>query len=359
MSTTTTTPTADERVKSASLAIRVLRRPEFGAFLGAIAIFLLFTSVDTTGNFAKVAGMTGWTDIAAPIGIVAVSVALLMIAGEFDLSSGVMVGTTGLLIGMMVTELNFGIWPAIFVALAFAAAIGFINGLVVVKTKLPSFIVTLATFFILKGANMAFTMIVTGSVRVTGTDKAEGYDSAAMIFASNIGPDGISTAPVSSTASFQITVLWWIAITLIATWVLTRTRFGNWTFAAGGDANAARNAGVPVDRTKIILFMYTSLSAALVGIMFVLRLRGMQAGQGVGQEFFYIIAAAVGGTLLTGGAGSAIGASIGAAIMGMAYIGIPYALWNSDWTSTFLGIILFTAVMINTYIGRRARGGRK
>jgi simple sugar transport system permease protein len=243
--------------------------------------------------------------------------------------------------------------------MCFAAMVGFINGFVVVKTKLPSFIVTLATFFILKGANMAFTMIVTGSVRVTGTDKADGYDSAAMLFASHIGTDGVSIAPISATTDFQITFVWWIAITIIATWVLTRTRFGNWTFAAGGDANAARNAGVPVDRTKIALFMYSSMSAALVGVMFVLRLRGMQAGQGVGQEFYYIIAAAVGGTLLTGGAGSAIGATIGATIMGMAYIGIPFALWNSDWTSTFLGIILFSAVMINTYIGRRARGGRK
>ena len=246
------------------------------------------------------------------------------------------------------TQLNFGIWSAIAVAFAFAAAIGFINGYVVVKTKLPSFIVTLATFFILKGANMAFTMVVTGSVRVTGTDKAAGFDGAYKLLASEFGADG-----------FQITIVWWIAITILATWVLTRTRFGNWIFASGGDANAARNAGVPVSRTKIILFMYTSLSAALVGVMFVLRLKGMQAGQGVGQEFYYIIAAAVGGTLLTGGAGSAIGASIGATIMGMAYIGIPYALWNSDWTSTFLGMILFSAVMINTYIGRRARGGKK
>ena len=344
---------ADERVKSTSLVMRVLRRPEFGAFLGAAAIFTLFTLADTTGNFAKLSGISGWTDIAAPVGIVGIAVALLMIAGEFDLSSGVMVGTTGLIIGMLVTELNFGIWPAIAVAMAFAALVGFINGVVVVRTKLPSFIVTLATFFILKGANMAFTMIVTGSVRVTGTEKASGFDLAYNLFARHFGVEGVGGF------QFQVTIIWWIAITILATWVLTRTRFGNWTFAAGGDANAARNAGVPVARTKIVLFMYTSMSAALVGTMFVLRLKGMQAGQGVGQEFYYIIAAAVGGTLLTGGAGSAIGASIGAIIMGMAYIGIPFALWNSDWTSTFLGVILFSAVMINTYIGRKARGGKK
>ncbi|MEY4294116.1 MAG: hypothetical protein RIR29_766 [Actinomycetota bacterium] len=343
MSNTTT----DERVKTAGLVTRIFRRPEVGALLGAVAIFILFTSTDTTGNFANLSGISGWTDIAAPIGIVAIAVSLLMIAGEFDLSSGVMVGTTGLIIGMLVQELGMNIWLAILIALVFAAGIGFLNGYVVVKTKLPSFIVTLATFFILKGANMALTMMLTGAVRVTGTDKAPGFKDAFNIFATRfqIGD-----------AYFQISVVWWIVLTVLATWVLTRTRFGNWIFASGGDANAARNAGVKVDRTKITLFMLTSLAAALVGIMFVLRLQGMQAGQGVGQEFYYIIAAAVGGTLLTGGAGSAIGASIGAVIMGMAYIGIPFSLWNSDWTSTFLGLILFSAVMINTFISRRAKG---
>ena len=344
----TKSSSVDERVKSASLITKILRRPEFGAFLGAVAIFVLFATTDTTGNFANAGGIAGWTDIAAPIGIVGIAVALLMIAGEFDLSTGVMVGTTGLLVGLLVTEWHLDIWSAIAIALAFAALVGFINGYVVVKTKLPSFIVTLATFFVLKGANMAYTKLVSGSVRVTGTDKAPGFDTAEAIFASKVGETG-----------FQISLVWWVVITIIATFVLTRTRFGNWIFAVGGDANAARNAGVPVDRTKIMLFVTTSLAAALVGIMFVLRLRGMQAGQGVGQEFYYIIAAAVGGTLLTGGAGSAIGASIGALIMGMAYIGIPFSRWDSDWTSTFLGIILFTAVMINTYIGRKAKGGKK
>jgi simple sugar transport system permease protein len=345
-----TAPTTDERVKKASLITKALRRTEVGALLGAIAIFLLFTATDTTGNFAQLPGMAGWTDIAAPIGIVAIAVALLMIAGEFDLSAGVMVGTTGLVIGMLVSELGLNIWLAIVIAIIFAAGIGFVNGYLVVTTKLPSFIITLATFFILKGANFAFTMIVTGSVRVTGVEKADGYADAQAIFASTfkIGDQ-----------NFQISLLWWLFITILATFLLTRTKFGNWIFAAGGDANAARNAGVPVARTKIALFMGTAVAAALVGVIFVLRLKGMQAGQGVGQEFYYIIAAAVGGTLLTGGAGSAIGASIGAIIMGMAYIGIPFSLWNSDWTSTFLGVILFSAVMINTYIGRKAAGGKR
>jgi simple sugar transport system permease protein len=318
--------------------------------MGALAIFLLFSSVDTTENFGQPGGIAGWTDIAAPIGIVAVFVALLMIGGEFDLSTGVMVGTTGLLTGVLVTELGLDLWTSIFLVMVFAAAVGLLNGWLVVTTGLPSFIVTLATFFVLRGANLAVTKQFTGTVRVSLTEETANFDQAAGLLASKIEFAG---------ASFQISILWWIFFTILATWILTRTKFGNWIFASGGDANAARNAGVPVIRTKIILFVMTSMAAAFVGIMFVLRLKGMQAGQGVGVEFFYIIAAAVGGTLLTGGMGSAIGASLGAVIMGMAYIGIPYALWDSDWTFTFLGLILFTAVLINTFVGKRAMKGRK
>ena len=340
----------DERVKRTTLLNKMLRRPEFGALLGAVTIFTLFASFDTTGNFGKPGGIAGWTDIAAPIGIIAVFVALLMIGGEFDLSTGVMVGTAGLFTGMLVTQLGLDIWSSIVIVLLFALAVGFVNGWLVVKTGLPSFIVTLATFFVLRGANLAVTKEITGTVRVTGTEKAVNFDQAEALFATKIEILG---------SNFQITIFWWLALTVLATWVLTRTKFGNWIFAAGGDANAARNAGVPVARTKIILFMMTSGASALVGIMLVLRLKGMQAGQGVGMEFFYIIAAVVGGTLLTGGKGSAIGASIGAAVMGMAYIGIPFALWDSDWLFTFLGGILFTAVLINSFVGKASLKGRK
>jgi simple sugar transport system permease protein len=318
--------------------------------MGALAIFVLFSSVDTTGNFGQAGGIAGWTDIAAPIGIVAVFVALLMIGGEFDLSTGIMVGSTGLLAGLIVTELGLDIWTTILLVMIFAAGIGLLNGWLVVTTGLPSFIVTLATFFVLRGLNLAVTKGFTGTVRVSETDKAANYDQAAAIFASKIEIFG---------ASFQISILWWIFFTLLATWILTRTKFGNWIYASGGDPNAARNAGVPVVKTKVILFVMTSLAAGFVGIMLVLRLKGMQAGQGVGIEFFYIIAAAVGGTLLTGGKGSAIGAALGATIMGMAYIGIPYALWDSDLTFTFLGLILFAAVLINSFVGRRGMKGRK
>ncbi len=344
------TQTKDERVAQTSIATKMLQRPELGALIGAAVIFFLFWSVDTTGNFAGVGGTAGWTDIAAPIGIIAVFVALLMIGGEFDLSTGVMVGTSGLMAGLLATEYGLNIWVAIAIVFVFALGVGFINGVIVVKTGLPSFIVTLATFFVLRGANLAVTKELTGTVRVANVEDTTGFDTAHAIFASKMA---------IGTSNFQISILWWVLATIFATWLLTRTQFGNWIFASGGDKNAARNAGVPVNRTKITLFMMSSLASAFVGVMLVLRLQGMQAGQGVGMEFFYIIAAAVGGTLLMGGAGSAIGASIGAAIMGIADIGIPYALWDQDWRWTFIGVILLAAVLVNTYIGNRAKGARR
>ena len=153
-------------------------------------------------------------------------------------------------------------------------------------------------------------------------------------------------------------MLWWIAITALATWMLSRMRFGNWVFAVGGDANAARNVGVPVQRVKILLFVTVSCAAALVGIMIALRLGSMQAGQGIGEEFTYIIAAVVGGCLLTGGYGSAIGASLGALIVGMAFIGIQFSGWNTDWRFLFLGVILLMAVLVNNLVRRSAEGAR-
>jgi simple sugar transport system permease protein len=340
-------PVGDERLANISLWVRLMRRPEVGSLLGALVVCLFFWV--TTDSFGTLSGIANWTDNASTIGIMAVAVALLMIGGEFDLSAGVMTGTTGLLMGVLTTEWGLSMWPAIVVTFAFAALVGFINGYMVIKTRLPSFIVTLATFFVLQGVNLGVTKAITGTVRVAGLRDVAGYESASTIFADSFW----------SPHNFRLSVVWWIAIAAIATWVLTRTRAGNWIFAVGGDANAARNVGVPVARVKIALFMTTAMCAALVGIMTALRLASVQAGQGVGEEFTYIIAAVVGGCLLTGGYGSAIGASFGALIVGMAFIGIAFSGWNTDWRFLFLGVILLLAVLVNNLIRHRAEGARR
>ncbi len=340
-------PAGDERLANIGALARVMRRPEIGALLAAVVVGVFFWTQNSL--FLELDGIANWTDVASTIGIPAVVVALLMIGGEFDLSAGVMTGSAGLMLGILTTELDMNIWPAIVITMIAAGTVGFINGYMVMTTKLPSFIVTLATFFVLQGANLGVTKAITNQVAVSNIDSAAGYDSANKIFGGSFW----------SPHDFRITVLWWIAATVIATWVLSRTRVGNWIFGVGGDANAARNVGVPVARVKIGLFMTTSLVCALTGIMIALRLASAQAGQGVGEEFQYIIAAVVGGCVLTGGFGSAIGASLGATIIGMAFIGIQFSGWNTDWRFLFLGVILLVAVLVNNYIRKRAEGARR
>jgi simple sugar transport system permease protein len=345
-----TAPTArpDERLRRVGPLARLLRRPDIGALVGAIAVFLAF------GYFARAtdwlsdpAIAASWTDQAAQYGIVAVPVALLMIGGEFDLSAGVMIGSSGLLLGYLTTYQDLNVWPAMLLVLLFGLAIGFINGITVVRTKLPSFIVTLATFFVLQGVNAAGTLSLTGTTAIQEIDSASGFESARRFFASEI-----------TQWDFKVKVLWWIGLTLIGAWLLAKSRFGNWIYAAGGDPSSSRNIGVPVAGTKIALFMMTSATAALMGIIEAFELRSMQAKEGVGLEFIFIICAVVGGCLLTGGYGSVIGTFFGAAMLGMVQLGIVLAQWDSNWTYTFQGAILFAAVLLNTVIRSRAQKAR-
>jgi simple sugar transport system permease protein len=342
------TPERDERLVQVGTLTRLLTRPDIGAFLGAVAVFLAFgyfaRAVDWLGDPAIAAG---WTDQAAQYGIVAVPVALLMIGGEFDLSAGVMIGSSGLLLGYLVTHAHLNIWPAIVLVLLFGIVIGLINGYAVVRTKLPSFIVTLATFFVLQGVNSAGTLKLTGTTAIENIDSGRGFNAAHRVFASELTHYG-----------FKVKVLWWIGITIAGAWLLAKTRFGNWIYSAGGDANSARNVGVPVARTKILLFVMTSATAALMGIIEAVELRSMQSAEGIGLEFIFIICAVVGGCLLTGGFGSVIGAFFGAAMLGMVQLGIVDAQWDSNWTFTFQGAILFAAVLLNLFVRNRAQKAR-
>jgi len=347
----------DERLVRVGRLTRLLQRPDLGALMGVIAIFLIFGGFDSTPNhlWFTQTGLAAWSQQAAFYGIMAVPVGLLMIGGEFDLSAGVMTGATAIVMALLVGHLHWNAWLAIAGTLVFAALIGLLNGFVVVKSRLPSFIVTLATFFVLRGVSIGGVLLVnhgSSQVALAGTS-FPGLTSAKDVFGSSFG----SSASLPS--GYQTAVLWFIAVTVLGAWILGRTTFGNWIFAVGGDANAARNTGVPVGRTKIMLFLSTSLAAGLVGIISFTQANSAVSEQGVGYEFYYIIAAVVGGCLLTGGYGSAVGAALGACIIGMAFQGVIYAGWDSSWDFAFLGIVLFLAVMVNTFVYRRAQRARR
>ncbi|RSN65032.1 ribose ABC transporter permease [Amycolatopsis sp. WAC 04182] len=343
-----TTTMLDERIAKPRLLDRLVVRPEIGALLGAVVVFLFFTLV--TDQFFSGSGVATWLDDASTLGIMAVAVSLLMIGGEFDLSAGVMTASTALVTATLATQAGWNVWLALFASLVFALAVGAFNGWLVMRTGLPSFIVTLGTFLALQGLNLGVTRLVTGTVQVSGMRSTDGYESAGFVFA--------STVDIGGTA-FQISILWWIGFAVLAAWLLVRTRFGNWIFAVGGSAQSSRAVGVPVVRTKILLFMTTALAAWLVGSINILRFASVQANQGIGLEFQYIIAAVIGGCLLTGGFGSAIGAAIGALIFGMARQGIVFARWDSDWFMLFLGVMLLSAVLVNNAFRRRAERVRR
>ena len=160
-------------------------------------------------------------------------------------------------------------------------------------------------------------------------------------------------------AGFRISILWFFGFTVFSMFLLGKTKFGSWIYAVGGNKQAARQIGVPAARTKTQLFMLVSVAAWLVGLLLAFRLNTVQSVAGNGLEFEYIIAAVVGGTLLTGGYGSAFGAAIGAIIMAMSKQGIPSARWNSDWRFAFLGLILLAAVIANNFIKTKAEAGTR
>lgn len=343
-----TTAGADERIARLGLLRRLLLKPELGALIGAVVIFVFFASLSDV--FWSVSGVANWLDLASnPIGIMAVAVALLMIGGHFDLSAGTLVGTSGLTTAIVTINFHTVIWVAMLVSLVLCLAVGLLNGILVVRTGLPSFIVTLSTFLALQGLNVGLTKLITDTVQIQGLDKQPYVSGPHAIFASDITIAG---------QPFPIAIFWWLLFTAIGSWVLFRTKFGNWVFAVGGDQNASRNVGVPAARTTIILFMSVSFAAWFAGTTIVLRFNSIQAVAGVGQELTFIVAAVIGGCLLTGGFGSVVGASIGALIFGMTSAGIVYANWDSDWFRFFLGVMLLVAVLANQFVRRMGAGRR-
>lgn len=336
------TPAGDERLARQSPLRRLMARPELGALLGAIAVFVFFSAV--ADAFLQAPSFSTVLYASSTFGIMAVGVALLMIGGEFDLSAGVMVTTAALVAALVSYQLTLNLWLGVAISLVVTLALGFLNGLLYVRTGLPSFIITLATFFMLAGANLGVTKAVTGNVASDSVRDMDGFASARAVFASDL---------TIGEVRINITVLWWLVFVAVATWILLRTRVGNWIFASGGAAASARAVGVPVARTKIGLFMGVAFCAWFSGMHLVFAFATVQSGEGVGNEFFYIICAVIGGCLLTGGYGSAIGAAIGAFIFGMVNKGIVYAEWNPDWFKFFLGAMLLVATVVNLLVRRR------
>jgi simple sugar transport system permease protein len=353
------------RIQRAPLLARAMRRPELGALSGVILIYLVFFALARDSGMFTVEGGINILSVSAEIGIIAAATTLLMIAGEFDLSLGSMIGFAGIIIGLGTTTYGLPLSLSTVIALVVCGGIGALNGYLTVKTRLPSFIVTLASMLVLRGLTIAVTRYVSGYTQISKITTTDPGSLVIPLFGGTVGTGffqwmanaGWMATRADGTpivAGLPVSVLWWIGLTAVATWILLRTSFGNWIFAVGGDEVAARNVGVPVNRVKTMLFALTGMSAVLFAATQITEVGSTDTLRGTMKEFDAIIAVVIGGTLLTGGYGSAVGAMLGALIYGTVQIGILYTGIDSDLFKVFLGLMVLMAVLFNNYVRRRA-----
>ncbi len=363
-------PAADERVRTLSTFHRVMGRPESASIAGAVLVFVVFALTASDSGMFALDGVINWATVSAYLGIVATGACLLMIAGEFDLSLGSMIGFTGMMAAIPPLFYGVPVWIAMLAALACALLIGWVNGQLVVRTGLPSFIVTLGFLFILRGLTLALSIIFANRTIVSGIGDLAAQDPvASFLFSGTFANDLFTWAANHGwlttlddgrplVRGIPKVILWWAFIAVASSYRLTHTRFGNWIFAVGGDANAAKNVGVPVRRVKVSLFMFTAFCAWIFAMLQICDVGSAAADRGLQKEFEAIIAAVIGGTLLTGGYGSVVGATFGALIFGVVQIGITYTNVNSDWFRVFLGAMLLIAVLFNNQVRKRVTEAR-
>ena len=368
-------PTAkpDERIKEISAFRKALIRPELGGIVGTVAVFTFFLLFAFDSGMFNSQGIMNWSVVSAQFMIIAVGACLLMIAGEFDLSVGSMIGFAGMMIAIFSVTYGLPVWLAIIMTFVLCVAIGGLNGWIVIRTGLPSFIVTLAFLFILRGFTIFLPQVIERKTIIGGiNDVAEG-DWLAPVFGGKIlgnvftwlGDAGLIATFERGTKQGQpvvdgipMLIVWAIILIIFGHVLLTKTKFGNWIFAAGGDAEAARNSGVPVNRVKILMFMFTAFCATVFAVCQVMEFGSAGADRGLLKEFEAIIAVVIGGALLTGGYGSVLGAALGALIFGVVQQGLFFAGVESSLVRVFLGVILLGAVILNTYIRRIITGER-
>lgn len=355
----------DERLRRVHPLKAALKRPEFGAIAGTILVFAFFSVAASGTGMFSLAGILNFLEVSAQLGILAIAASLLMIGGEFDLSLGSMIGFAGILIAIPAVQYGWPLWLAITFAFASAVLIGWINGYLVMRTGLPSFIVTLGFLFILRGLAIGLTRLTTGRTQVSGLQELADHDWLAPFFSGEVftglfswmaaqGWIATNFAGNPSVTGVPVSIVWWVVLAAAATWLLLYTRFGNWIFACGGDVNAARNVGVPVMKVKIILFIFTAVAATIFACLQVMDTGSADTTRGLLKELEAIIAVVIGGALLTGGYGSAVGAVFGALIFGTVQMGIFYTGVNTDWFKVFLGAMLLIAVLFNNYVRKKA-----
>ncbi|MFW6381087.1 MAG: ABC transporter permease [Bacillota bacterium] len=302
---------------------KIRKWPELGALIAFLVIFITFAVI--APKFVSLNNIAGVLTISSELGIMAIGIAFLMIAGEFDLSVSSVYAFSGFLFVMLANSINSIL--AFFLALAVAGVIGLINGKVTIKTKIPSFIATLGMMMFIRGLLLGLT-----------------GGSSVVYKGDNIMPRLLIKYVA---AHFRPSHIWFVFLIILMSIVLTKTPYGNWVYATGGKKEVARTMGVDVDKVKLINFIICSILAGFAGIIAITRFKVANASFGTQMELEAIASAVIGGTLMTGGFGTILGAALGAIIMGMLRSGLVMAGAPSYWYEAFVGVILIIAATIN------------
>ncbi|NIY73752.1 ABC transporter permease [Marivivens donghaensis] len=319
----------------------LIRRPEAGTLLGTIVVYIFFASMGGE-IFMGAPGWSSFLNMAAEVGIIALPVGLLMIAGELDLSVGSVLPAASLTTALISGHCDLPTWMGIFGGLSVGLLVGLVNGLLVTRTTIPSLIITLGTLVAMQGVVLSASKVLTGAASVS----LDAPEWSKFIFGRLVA------------ASHQIIIVWWIIFAVVFWFFVHKSPFGNWLFAMGGDKESARNAGIPVRKMTIGLFIMSATAATFVGMCQAILFNSAQVSGGMNiifnVIFNVIVSVVVGGTLITGGFGSVVGIFFGTLTFGVVSQGIYFTDIDRNWSSLIIGIMLLAAVGMNEIFRKKA-----
>ena len=323
----------------------LFRRPEAGAAAGFILIFLFFAWFGVDKNFLTALGSSTWLNFASKVGIVAIPIGFLMIAGELDISVGAVIPAGGIVLAMGTELYGLNIWLAFAMSIAICGGIGFVNGMIVTRTKVPSLIVTLATLFVVAGLNAYVSKGLAGTTQHSLQDVGVVSEFILGDYHSMVFGEGDDKVTIFR--SLQSSFFIFILVAVICYFILHVSPWGNWIFALGGDQESARNAGIPTSGLKIALFMLSAIAAGLVGMTEAVLANTASTTTQFCMIFNTIICVVVGGVLLTGGFGTVTGTVFGTLTFGIVFQGINFTTFDKDLNMLFIGVLLLVAVLMN------------
>ena len=311
-----------------------LEKPELAGIALLVLLSVIF-EIRSNGIFLSAENLRGMLGLLPEVGLVSIGVTVLMICGEFDLSVGSMFALMPVSVALM-TDRGIPFIPAMLLGLGIAAGVGFANGFITLTFNIPSFITTLGMLFIVR----SLTVVVTG-----GFPPLLSGDLPIGIFTQYVGPGGMVRA------SF----IWFVVVALIAGAMLGNSNFGNWIRGTGGLFDAAAAMGVPVWRVKMICFVMCSMLAGFAGTIQVFRLGAPLPSIGDGLELQAVAAAVIGGTALTGGVGTVLGAIVGALLIRVIDNGLVLSEVDANWFKCAVGALTIFAVVANSWLRWTAR----